>query len=182
MDADGGNPKQLTSGPLDQLPVCSPDGKWVVYQSRVSGKNTIWKVPIEGGDPAQLSDSFGTYPVLSPDGKLMASIYLTGRADAPFGKAITPLDGGTPAKTMPSPLNASGMHLWTPDGSAIAQIVSPGGVSNIWSYPIAGGTPTQLTNFNSGLIYRFDWSRDGKQLLLARGTQTRDVVLINNIR
>jgi len=38
----------------------------------------------------------------------------------------------------------------------------------------------QLTDFNEDLIFRFAWSTDGKQLALARGTQTHDVVLINN--
>jgi len=31
VDADGSNPKQLTTGRFDTIPFCSPDGKWVYY-------------------------------------------------------------------------------------------------------------------------------------------------------
>ncbi|MDQ3908344.1 MAG: hypothetical protein M3268_08355, partial [Acidobacteriota bacterium] len=57
-----------------------------------------------------------------------------------------------------------------------------GGVTNVWRQPVEGGKPVQLTDFKSGLIFAFDWSRDGKQLLLARGAVTRDAVLISNAK
>jgi Tol biopolymer transport system component len=55
-------------------------------------------------------------------------------------------------------------------------------VSNIWSQPLNGGKPVQLTNFTTGRIFNFDWSRDGKWLALARGSMTNDVVLISDLR
>jgi hypothetical protein len=42
--------------------------------------------------------------------------------------------------------------------------------------------PRQLTKFKSDLILRFDWSRDGKRLVLARGTLSSDVVLISDVK
>jgi len=39
-----------------------------------------------------------------------------------------------------------------------------------------------LTNFKTDRIFSFDWSRDGKQLIVARGKLTSDVVLISNYR
>jgi hypothetical protein len=39
-----------------------------------------------------------------------------------------------------------------------------------------------LTNFKTELIYNFEWSADGKQLVLARGTTTSDIVLISNFK
>jgi hypothetical protein len=39
-----------------------------------------------------------------------------------------------------------------------------------------------MTNFTSGLIFDFCWTLDGKQLLLARGNETSDVILISNFR
>lgn len=51
-----------------------------------------------------------------------------------------------------------------------------------WSEPIEGGPPVQLTSFKSDSIFAFDWSRDGKQLVLARGTVTPDAVLISNLK
>jgi len=54
------------------------------------------------------------------------------------------------------------------------------GVSNIWSQPIDGSPPRQLTAFDSNVIYSFDLSRDGKQLAIARGNENSDVILIAN--
>ena len=69
---------------------------------------------------------------------------------------------------------------WTPDGQALMYVDTRGGVSNIWSQPIDGSRPRQLTNFKSDLIFRFALSPDGRQFVLKRGTQTRDVVLIRD--
>jgi hypothetical protein len=48
--------------------------------------------------------------------------------------------------------------------------------------PVGGGPPRRLTDFKSDSIFWFDFSRDGRQLALARGTQISDVVLISNFR
>jgi len=64
----------------------------------------------------------------------------------------------------------------------LTYIDSQDGVSNIWSQPLNGGKPVQVTNFKTGRIFNFAWSRDGKQLALARGTLTNDVILISDFR
>ena len=71
---------------------------------------------------------------------------------------------------------------WTSDGSAVLYVRDPAGVGNIWSQPIAGGRPKQLTEFKTDEIYAFDWSRDGKQLALVRGIEANDVVLIRDLK
>jgi Tol biopolymer transport system component len=71
---------------------------------------------------------------------------------------------------------------WTPDGRALAYVDTRDDASNVWSQPLAGGAPRQITDFKSDLIYMFDWSRDGKQLALWRGRMYRNVVLINDFR
>jgi hypothetical protein len=40
----------------------------------------------------------------------------------------------------------------------------------------------ELTEFTSGQIFAFTFSRDGKQIALARGSITSDVVLITGFR
>ena len=61
-------------------------------------------------------------------------------------------------------------------------ILTQGGAANVWEQPIAGGARKQITNFTSGHIFDFDWSRDGKQLFLAKGEINSDVILISNFR
>jgi hypothetical protein len=55
-------------------------------------------------------------------------------------------------------------------------------VANIWRQPIAGGPPRKVTDFTQDQIFRFAYSHDGKQLALARGTQSSDVVMISNLK
>ena len=72
--------------------------------------------------------------------------------------------------------------LWTPDGSGIAYVDNRGGAGQIRMQPIDGGPPRMLTDFKSDGIFWFDFSRDGKQLAVARGTNTSDVVLFSDLK
>jgi hypothetical protein len=55
------------------------------------------------------------------------------------------------------------------------------GVSNLWAQPLDGSSPKALTDFQSGQIFGFAWSRTG-DLALARGTHTSDAILISNFK
>ena len=68
---------------------------------------------------------------------------------------------------------------WSPDGQAIDYADTRQGVSNIWAQPLSDGPPRQITEFRTGYIYNFAWSRSG-DLALALGTATSDAVLIKN--
>ncbi len=69
---------------------------------------------------------------------------------------------------------------WTPDGLGIYFIALNNGVSNIWRQPIDGNHPVQITKFETGCIFNFAYSPDGKQLVLSRGSLNSNVVLIKN--
>jgi len=71
---------------------------------------------------------------------------------------------------------------WTADGHALTFVVTSSGVSNLWIQPATREAPRQLTNFKADRIFSFDWSPDGRQLIVARGMLTSDVVLISNYR
>jgi Tol biopolymer transport system component len=71
---------------------------------------------------------------------------------------------------------------WAPNQKGIQYLLTKDGTTNVWEQPLSGGAPRQITSFTSGLIFNFSWSRDGKQMLLARGGVTSDVVLMSNFR
>jgi Tol biopolymer transport system component/DNA-binding winged helix-turn-helix (wHTH) protein len=183
MDIDGGNPARLTRSSYDSWPQCSPDGRWVFFTSLGSGKPAVWKVPIEGGEPVLLTGSLSNRPCVSPDGKLIACWWLK-EDEMPVLRrlAIVPAEGGQPIRLLDLPLTHGTDFRWAADGRALMYIDTREGISNIWSQPINGGPARQLTDFNSDRIFRFDLSRDGKQLLCARGLESTDVVLISNFR
>jgi Tol biopolymer transport system component len=55
-NADGSNPRQLTSmgGPLTSNPVRSPDGRWVYYAKAPEAHNSLWRMPVAGGEEQQM--------------------------------------------------------------------------------------------------------------------------------
>ena len=179
MDADGGNPKQLTNGLADSSPNVSPDSQWVIYTSIGNGKWTLWKTPIDGGRPIQLTQKFATRPVLSPDGKWIACLYQD-ESDGKTKIAVLPIDGGEPKVIEGMTPPVFNLFRWSPDGRALTYIVKRQGVSNLWSQPVDGGEPKQLTNFTSDQIFRFAWSRDGKFLACERGMTINDLILIRS--
>jgi hypothetical protein len=61
-------------------------------------------------------------------------------------------------------------------------IDAPGDINNIWSLPVAGGTPKQLTKFNSEFIDHLDVARDGKHSIVSRMTGGNDIILIKNFQ
>lgn len=180
MDLDGGNPRQLTSGTSDYGAAISPDSKWVIYHSDSSGKSALWKVTIEGGNAVQLTEYASEAPEISPDGKSIATQYRED-TNSPWRLAIIPFEGGKPLKILDLPGNGQNVR-WSPDGRSLSYLDTRGGVTNIWSLPLDGTAPKQLTGFKTDQIYNFKWSADGKQLVLARGTITSDVVLIRDFR
>ncbi|MGI9166034.1 MAG: LpqB family beta-propeller domain-containing protein [Pyrinomonadaceae bacterium] len=185
VDIDGSNPVRLTGGELDTWPTCSPDGLWVVYTSNLSGKSYLWKVSIDGGAPVQLTRAgVPDAPSISPDGKFVAYVDRDERAGSPAKILVIPFDGGDPVGTfdLPATANLEIPVRWTPDGRALTYAGTRDGVSNVLSQPLEGGAPRRITDFKSDQIRMFDWSRDGKQLALWRGTTTRNVVLISDFR
>lgn len=185
-DIDGSNARQLTSGSGEAYPDCAPDGKWVVYTLLGAGKPTVWRVSIDGGAPEKIIDGYATNPVVSPDGKSIACSYRE-QPNARMKIGLFSIDGGGPIRTfdmgaMPMIDAASSALRWSADGRALTYILTAGDVSNLWSQPVSGEPAKQLTSFKSSRIFSFDWSPDGQQLILSRGTATSDVVLISNFR
>jgi len=177
MDIDGNNAKPLTDSPDDGvLSDFSADGKWVVY-SKHGPERGIWKVPVEGGNPVRLSDTYADSPMVSPDGKMVA--YHAFGGPSPNVEVI-PFSGGTAIKTLDIPGIAP--IRWTPDSRGILFIDTKAGVSNIWMQPIVGGPPKQVTRFSSDQINYFDVSRDGSRLVLDRFQSNADVELIRDVR
>jgi len=177
---DGGNPKQLTHEGTNGAPSCSPDAKWVVFNASHGGDYNLWRVALQGGAPDQLNHYASVFPSVSPDGKWIAFDY-----SSPQGNklAVIPFSGGPPVRTFDypgSPTPGYPVLHWTLDGRELTFLLDKQGVTNIWSQALDGGPPRQLTSFPSGLIYNFAWSPDGKQIAIARGSHSEDVILIRS--
>ncbi len=176
---DGSNLTRVTNGEGEYYPQCTPDGRWIVYQS---GGNypTLWKLPTGGGDAEAITKTTASRPSISPDGKFVAYHYLdSSLKPSRWGIGMINLEDGTRVKRFDFPPTVTERIVkWTRDGKSIAFLNSPGGVPNIWLQPLEGGKPKPLTNFPSDNIISFNWNADGTQLAVIRGVETSDVVLI----
>jgi Tol biopolymer transport system component len=187
MDSDGGNPRQLTEETGVPTFSVSPDGRWVIYSPFIGG---IRKVSVDGGPPVELlAEGDKRNPQLSPDGRLLAYFFNDEQTKRPKLGVIN-AEGGAPVKTFDLPVTSGGIYEsgfsslyrgfhWSPDGRSLVYVNTLSGVSNLWRQPLDGGKPVPVTDFKSDLIYNFAYAPDGRTLAFARGSHTRDAVLIS---
>ena len=185
INTDGTDLKQLTSGDFaDFSPSVSPDGRWILFSSWRSGTQLLWKIPTEGGEAERVTDVPTQFSKVSPDGKLIAMVQFVKGGNPPWQLAVMSIDGSSAPKMIvpPTHFNLQASIGWTPDGRSIIVKSDQGGVGNLWTQPIDGSAPKQITNFTSDLISYFSLSRDGKRLAISRGNSSLDVVLIKDFQ
>ena len=183
MNIDGSGAKELMRN-IDQNshPQVSPDSQWVYYSNGDGAGNRVaWRIPIDGGTPQQLTKKDGGPAILSPDGKFIFYYYRENVEGAQAKIEIVPSSGGEPTTILNAP-KFSRAAGWSPDGKSIIYEKDENNVSNLWSISLDGGKERQLTNWPSEQIFWFAWSRDGKQLAVARGHLSFDLLLIKDFR
>lgn len=197
IDADGSNPKRIADETFAASPQCSPDGKWVIYLRGPSW--TLMRVIITGEKPPETltknpAPGSRLVPAFSPDGKRIAYIASpvspvdnpsSPSSSQPNQLRVIAFDEGTTLQQFDWPVSAGlffGSPHWAPASEAIDYVLTHNGVSNIWRQNLVRGTTKQITNFESGQIFDFNWSRDGRQLALTRGNESSDVIMISHFR
>jgi dipeptidyl aminopeptidase/acylaminoacyl peptidase len=85
LDVESGNVRRLTfSDSTNSAPAISPDGATVAFMSTRTEKSQLWLLPLDGGEPRQLTDlpqGAGGGAVWSPDGTKIA--FTAGPQDEP---------------------------------------------------------------------------------------------------
>lgn len=95
VNSDGSSLKQLTdSSHTDLFPNATPDGRYIVFESRCEGGHGVWRMDADGRNAVQLTpgpdDSQAT---ISPDGKW---VYYVASVDRIPKLRKIAIDGGTP--------------------------------------------------------------------------------------
>ncbi|MGA2899287.1 MAG: LpqB family beta-propeller domain-containing protein [Candidatus Acidiferrales bacterium] len=190
-DIDGGNSKQLSTGDLDILPACSPDGKFVLY-SDASGAGRVMRVGIDGGTPTPLTKEFMQSPQVSPDNLTMAAFYRPDPSKPPK-IAIVGLEGGeirsqydVPNETIAGSGDGGHKLEWTKDGKNVIYAVYKDEVATLWAQPIGAtgapaAAPKRIASFPAETqVWAVTISPDGKQILYSSGINATDAVLISH--
>jgi serine/threonine protein kinase/dipeptidyl aminopeptidase/acylaminoacyl peptidase len=160
---------------------CSPDGKWVAVSAFNDRKN--YRFPMPTGARTEITSAPGNItgfsPVVSPDGNSMAFIYQEGEPVPLLKIGLASGTGGPSRHVADLPIGGDRLR-WNPNGKSIQYLLTREGATNIWEQPLAGGDARQITHFPNGKIWDFAWSRDGKQMFFAKGSESDDVILISN--
>jgi eukaryotic-like serine/threonine-protein kinase len=196
-NADGAAPKQLTSGSFDTNPLCSPDGKWVYFVSRL-GTDRLMRVSVDGGTAeqvpgTQIPNQFGTHGIsyFTPDGKsfgFVTDLIEPRTGDAITKLAIVSLDAGAASAPRLFDLDSRFTSMLD-DGHAvklvphaltptITYLIAENGHMELWAQTLDGSPGHALKQFDSEDVADFNWSPDGKTLAITRKHDTADVVLL----
>lgn len=173
---DGSDLKQLTFTDANFYPSISPDDRWVAYDNQQSNKKSVWRVPLQGGPPSRVIETY-RMPAFSPDGQLIAVRYdlKSGSRDV----AILSSDDGEPLRNVSIPILEWQRVQWL-NNHTLSYIKNVDGEANIWSYDLNTGSTKQLTNFNRDQIFAYAWSPDYKMLACQLGTRMGNVIIIKS--
>lgn len=133
MAVNGGPEIALTNNPtgVTDGPEFSPDGKYIYYNSNVTGTMQIWRMKPDGTDKEQLTfDEYNNwFPHISPDGKWMVIISFPSEMNPDLHPSfkrvmlrLMPVNGGAP-KVIAYMYGGQGtinVPSWSPDSKRIA--------------------------------------------------------------
>jgi Tol biopolymer transport system component len=180
MNADGANEQLLAEVPDATYLSLAADDRTLYFTSSMNGAPGTWRLSLDGGAPVLVSAAFDRAAV-SRDGRALAGMY---RAADQFKPAVLRLDAGGTIQTFDSPsmTGAGGVVQWTADGSGILYTAAER--ANLWLQRLSGGPAVRVTNIEdlSITFYRAAPPIDRRTVIVARGTQSRDAILITNFR
>jgi Tol biopolymer transport system component/DNA-binding winged helix-turn-helix (wHTH) protein len=168
VSVNGGEPKRLTfDGAGVSNLAWTPNGREIVFGSRLGGKNRLYRIPVEGGGAEWLvaTGSEAQYPAFSRDGSRLAWRQNTSDEDI-FRLALKSGSENVPpvaSLIVSTALEAS--PRYSPDGKRIAFVSNRSGSDEIWVCGSDGENPIRLTSFRGPLAGSPSWSPDGKQIV-----------------
>jgi Tol biopolymer transport system component len=172
MNADGSNARPLLGdmtgrGYVGQS-VVSPDGRYIIYASDVSGVRHLWRMNIDGSNAIQLTSGGGEdHPGCSPDGRWVVYTKLETRdSGRPMIEKIS-IDGGDP---QPLTEAFTTYPAVSPDGKLVACVLAENynDDGKLAIFPIEGGGPVKI--FQTTVQTPPRWTPDGRGLAYAENS------------
>jgi Tol biopolymer transport system component/DNA-binding winged helix-turn-helix (wHTH) protein len=194
MDATGANQTQVTFGDkeIDLFPQISSDGAWLYYVQRGPAAAVLRRKSLTTTDqPEALTEAGKSSPdsflSLSPDGKFLAFHDPTEKVGAEDAKRIYRIAVvSTDHSAAPRFLSIAATRLavrWSPDGTALDFIENAAAGGKIWRQPLDEKQPPLIiVDLPKAFLHNFAWSSDGKRLVISRGQQSNDAILLTGFQ
>jgi Tol biopolymer transport system component len=181
IDANGKNLRQITGGEDDVFPNFTADGQAVIFQKGLNNKLiTLWRVSLADLTTVRLTETHATHPAVSTDGALTAFYFMD--ADGLWRIALISSLDGTPRGKLSFPKAVTERRMrFFPGDKFIAQILYAGEEINLMLLPLNGGGSRIISGFGEGDVSWFEFSNDGKRIIISRAVETRDVVYLKKI-
>ena len=148
-DRDGRNARALTTEGFESLGGIyegatrrwSPDGKWLAYVSRRTGRSDVWIVPVDSGAPRQLTRDIANdaSPAWSPDGRSIAFGSDRGRQPDIW---IVAAAGGVEKRVTDTP-TAEARPVWLGNGTIAFR--DGRSFSSLWSIDVSSGAERRIS-------------------------------------
>ncbi|MBS1768336.1 MAG: PD40 domain-containing protein [Acidobacteria bacterium] len=173
---NGKDIEQLTFDGENTNPSFLPNGETIVYKHGDANGTSLQRLSLNGKVASILDPKGCTSPRISPNGEFVACGRRVG--GQPSVVVISASTGEQLKQfSVPQTFNFDlGGIRWTPDGRFICYRDWTYG---LWQQSVDGGQPQRIENLPEEKIYQYVWSRDGKRLVLTRGREMRDVVLLS---
>lgn len=177
MNLDGGNQVQLTNGVGEKFSTAALDSRSIYYST--VDRQTLWRIPLEGGEPVKLIDDYIPYPSVSPDGATVAYFQRAPETNEQI-VSVRALDDSQSVRTFkPPPGKWASISLrWDANGRAIIYARQSDGRVRLYRQNLDASAPQQIADFAAEDDFNFSWSPDGKRFAFARGDWQHDAVLI----
>ncbi len=189
-EKDGGNLTQITADESGHngLPVVSPDGKWLYYLNKKEAVSTVRRKSLDDGADAifyaraDLSPS--AWIAVSPDGKRLGFINYADKSPGEGANRtyqIVVAATENPGDARFYKISASARYFeFSPDSNSLEYIENTAAEGKIWRQSLADESKREaIFTIPKDKIFHFARSKDGKHLVIARGQQINDAVLLS---
>jgi Tol biopolymer transport system component len=180
MNADGSNQIQITRTQGGYPQMVTGDGKHVYFQS--GRDQTIWQVPVDGGEEIQVLGRGVYAPAFSRDDRLIA--YFSNDSQNRPAIAVVELESQKLLHTFGLGRESAGplKLVWAPDARSLIYVIASGPRNSLWEQALTSATPRLIAEMGSDDIEDFALSPDGRTFAFARGKWIHDAILIEGLR
>jgi len=182
-EVGGGDPRLIATFPDADNggPVWSRDGKWMYfYSDRKDGRFQIWKTPVSGGSPVQVTKNGGVFGVESRDGRF----FYFAKFEEP-GIWRMPINGGDETRILDHPGGDVEWCDWALSSDGI-YFVNPGSKdekASIELYEFASRRKIPILTLERRPTSGLDISPEEKSILFTQEKLSESrIVLVKNFR